>query len=499
MTPRRAVITLSDIRGIIFLAAALLSARGPSVAQEDYEKWKTKEEQKFQQFVEERDREFAAFLKNEWTHTRLAGGLTPFQKPKPTRLPVRPAPEEPPPEVSADTFLISGVPPDTGTGSQKHAPPVQLPISPGPNGTRLSVPFFGHRVAITYDKSARTSLEVPPREGSISRFWDRLSRSDYRDLLSQTSYYVRLIGLNDWGFLELCHAIGMGIYASENEAILLTWFLASKSGFLARVGYSGNQVCLLTATDNTLFGVPFLRRSADQRRYYVLSLDPAWKLVDEQISTYDGDYPGAIHPVSFSVGVPPTMEDSAGGKTLRFSFRGEEHVIPVKFSKDAVHYFENYPQSNLEVYFDASPSAEASGSLITAFRPLVRGKTEKEAVSLLLRFVQTAFRYKTDPEQFGREKPLFPDETLYYEYSDCEDRAVLFAFLVRKLTGLEVIGLDYPDHIATAVRFNGGVGGDEVRYGGRTYSICDPTYENAGAGECMPALRAVEPKIIRVE
>ena len=77
-----------------------------------------------------------------------------------------------------------------------------------------------------------------------------------------------------------------------------------------------------------------------------------------------------------------------------------------------------------------------------------------DAVNVLLRFVQTGFSYLTDSEQFGREKFMFPEETLSYPYSDCEDRSFLFAYLVSSLLGLDVIGLDYPGHVATAVKFS---------------------------------------------
>jgi len=87
----------------------------------------------------------------------------------------------------------------------------------------------------------------------------------------------------------------------------------------------------------------------------------------------------------------------------------------------------------------------------------------------MLRFVQTAFKYKTDNENFVREKPLFPEETLYYEYSDCENRSILFAHLVQELLVLEVIGLNYPGHIATAVRFNTNVTGDYITYNEKKY------------------------------
>ena len=79
-----------------------------------------------------------------------------------------------------------------------------------------------------------------------------------------------------------------------------------------------------------------------------------------------------------------------------------------------------------------------------------------------------------------------PEETLLYPYSDCEDRSILFSFLVNNLTGLKVVGLDYPEHIATAVKFNTPVKGDAINHNGARYVVCDPTYINADVGMTMP-------------
>ena len=116
----------------------------------------------------------------------------------------------------------------------------------------------------------------------------------------------------------------------------------------------------------------------------------------------------------------------------------------------------------------------------------------------MLRFVQTAFEYENDETQFGREKPFFAEETLFYQFSDCEDRSVLFAYLVRNLLGLEVIGLDYPGHIATAVKFSTDIKGDYVEHQGERYIICDATFINANLGQCMPRLQNVIPKVISI-
>ena len=128
----------------------------------------------------------------------------------------------------------------------------------------------------------------------------------------------------------------------------------------------------------------------------------------------------------------------------------------------------------------------------------MKGMDEQTAVNFLLRFVQTSLRYKTDEGQFGKENYLFPEETLHYPYSDCEDRSILFAWLVHTLLGMDVVGLDYPGHVATAVRFKGKVSGDAVMHNGKRYVVADPTYINASAGMAMPAFKKNKPGVIKI-
>ena len=77
--------------------------------------------------------------------------------------------------------------------------------------------------------------------------------------------------------------------------------------------------------------------------------------------------------------------------------------------------------------------------------------------------MQTAFAYRTDQDQFSREKWMLPEETLFYPYSDCDDRAVLFAWLVRELLELPVIGIQWPGHMAVAVAFDSPASGCRVQ------------------------------------
>jgi len=109
--------------------------------------------------------------------------------------------------------------------------------------------------------------------------------------------------------------------------------------------------------------------------------------------------------------------------------------------------------------------------------------------------VQTAFHYKTDHEQFGKENYLFIEETIFYPSSDCEDRSIIFAWLVENLINIKVIGLDFPGHVATAVLLEKPIG-STIKHGQDLYTIADPTYINATAGKRMPKYENNEPKLI---
>ena len=103
---------------------------------------------------------------------------------------------------------------------------------------------------------------------------------------------------------------------------------------------------------------------------------------------------------------------------------------------------------------------------------------------------------KDDIDQFGREKVNFVEENFYYEKNDCDDRAVLFAYLVNSLLGLDVQFVQYPGHDCTAVRFTEcGTRGNGYFYGDDYYLICDPSYIGASIGRCMPDYRSVKPAV----
>ena len=162
-------------------------------------------------------------------------------------------------------------------------------------------------------------------------------------------------------------------------------------------------------------------------------------------------------------------------------------------------FYANYPQVELSVYANADVDKSVQDQIEQAFNPLLEGKEPLAAVAALLSYMQHGFEYETDNKQFGYEKPFFCEENFYYLKNDCEDRSILFSYLVRYLLGMEVVLLDYHDHVATAVRMlDDEVSGDYYEVDGKRYVVCDPTFIGAGVGVSQPAYRKEKAQIVRL-
>lgn len=524
-------------------------------SQTDYDKWKKAESEKYKQWKDERDKAFTEFLKLEWKKFQAFKEQNLYDTPKPKKLPIapprpetkpdlkqKPQPDQkvdiksepkpetvidknpdaktaPKPEIKPDMKPVTKpeitpekkteplpdtkvekkpeLMPDTKT---EPKPESNVIVDPKRNPSSLSLDFYEATVPLLYDDALKVHLDGPPSAKTISAFWEAMSKSNYEDFLKQARLTQERMKLNDWGYCELINKTAERLYpGSRNESNMFDWFMFLKSGYQAKIGYSANNIYLLLPTSSVLYAVAYYMFGNSDIKFYNVAFDRFEKPQITTLYSYDQNYPDATRLTGYHIDVAPSIQNDIKEKTLKYTHNGSEYSVKVKYDRSAVKFFEYYPQTDLEIYFDAVPSIDATSSLIEALRPFVQGKSETEAVDVLLHFVQTAFEYKTDDEQFGREKPFFPEETLYYPGSDCEDRAVLFSYLVRKLVGLEVVGLDYPNHVATAIRFKGDVNGDQVIYQQKRYIICDPTYINADYGMCMPQFKNVKPGIIALK
>ncbi|MBU0460918.1 MAG: hypothetical protein KJ771_09010 [Nanoarchaeota archaeon] len=459
--------------------------------QEDYEAWLKQEEQDISSYMSKEDQDFSNFLDNEWKEFQSFSSGTIYDEPKPDDIP-----KAKPQEKSYDKHSINKVDipvpkPVIKKEPEKDKRPIVIPPK---KGERIQVDYFGKILAFHIDPGFKQKISIV-NDLAISRYWKSLSKTDYQPFIAEIERSTKELELNNWGVVVLLNKIVHEICPNDNnQQNLFIWYMLIHSGFTAKVGHNNSKVYLLLPSDNMLYGMPYF--PVDNIKYWVVDFNS--KITScGSLFIYEGSHSLSKKYISMTVVKTPTINNQFVDKSLSFSYEGNNYDIKVKYSYDVVKYFENYPQTDFSVYFTASTSSESRSTLIQSLKPILQNQSEPEAVNILLRFVQTAFDYKTDGEHFGREKPLMPEETINYPFSDCEDRSILFAYLVRELIGLPVVGLHYPNHLATAVKFNDRIPGDQLSVDGVTYTICDPTYINADIGQCMPQFRRVQPEIIK--
>ena len=328
-------------------------------------------------------------------------------------------------------------------------------------------------------------------ENAIADAYEALCNSDYKPLLADCAQIQKDLRLNDWGVFTLVRQVADTYCGTANESIVMQQFLLNEMGYKARMARKATEdkMMLFVATDCSIYAHPYI--TLNGQNYYNLSGN------NEQCQFYmcQKDSPKAKNSVGMQLKEAPLFPGTVVSSTHQA--KGSAARVTVDVPKALMDFYKDYPQCDYSVYFNAPVNAAMENRILSSLAPLVQGRNEADAANILINFVQTAFQYQTDGQQFGYEKPFFVEELFYYPYSDCEDRAMLFSYLVRKLLGLDVVLLDYPEHIATAVRFNGNVSGDYLMVNGRKYTVCDPTYIGASIGMTMPRYKTVSAKVLK--
>ena len=269
---------------------------------------------------------------------------------------------------------------------------------------------------------------------------------------------------------------------------------------IARGGVSNKLLMLMSVEESRILYkysyFNFTEENADVKYYlvYRATTEP------ESIYTYDvNEQDLMLSPIN--VDFDNVLMIGKCDKMRKLAVKKMNTTVDLPFNSRNIEFLKDMPLTNFPVYFGLSMTDEARKVLDDKFATLKYQYSIGEATNILLNFVQTAFDYKTDDDQFGYEKYFYPEESFAYPYCDCEDRSALFAWLVRQYLEMPVIGLQYPGHVATAVCLGEDVNisGEAFVYGGKKYYVCDPTYINANVGQEMPQFKNVTPIVIKLK
>ena len=439
----------------------------------------------------------------------IIGGNTPKAGPaKPQATPVKPQPVAPKaePTTPAKPQATPDKPQPVAPKAEPTTPakPQATPVKPQPKPkakpamqSSLQKEFYPS-VAINYcntklyiDASMKGVINITSsQECAVADGYEALCRSNYKPLIANCQQAQKDFRLNDWGVFLFVKTAAEALCNDENSCIVMQQFLLNELGYRAKMARRGdrNQLLLFVATDCMVYGHPYFTKEG--LNYYNINGTEACTFY-----MCNQDSKKAKTPVTMRLNNVPAL--NSGVVSRQRTNKAGNVSVSVNVSKSLMDFYASMPQCDYGVYAKAPVAGSLAQEVLGTLRPLVQGKSEVDAANLLLNFVQTGFKYATDEEQFGFEKPFFVEELFYYPACDCEDRSVLFGWLVRELLGLDVVYLDYPNHIATAVQFKGDVKGDFLTVDGKRYTVCDPTYIGASIGMTMPNLRSAGVSILR--
>ena len=421
---------------------------------------------------------------------------TPTAKPAtPATKPATPTAKPAPPALKPATPTLKPATPTTPTTPPAVVPvPTAKPSAPmsalyKESSEKQMINYCGQRIYV--DKSLKGVCSIGNmREKAVADAYEAMCKADYKPLLADCRQLKKDLRLNDWGVFLFVRDVSNALCADANASVVMQQFLLNELGYKSKMARRADrdQMLLFVATDCKMYGRPYFTK--DGLNYYNLTSDETC-----QFYMCQEDSPKAKSNIDMQITNAPLLNS---GMVNSVHKNGAGTVaVSVDVPKSLMLFYKSMPQCDYSVYVNAKVNPAVADILLSSLAPIVEGKSETEAANLLINFVQTGFKYATDQEQFGYEKPFFVEELFYYPYCDCEDRAVLYSYLVRNLLKLDVVLLDYPNHIATAVCFNENVSGDFVTVEGKKYIVCDPTYIGASIGKAMPQFKRVAAKVLK--
>ena len=401
----------------------------------------------------------------------------PMPAPEPEPMPA-PEPEPEPVIIKEENVVVIDATP-------LPAPTPIAPIAPIEQDKQIvGISLYGTLISVPFPKECELKINKVS-ENDLASAWEYLTDSKFDMTIAACLRTKKDLALCDWAYMQMVRNISYRRFGNTNEAVVMTAFLMAQAGYKIRLAYAEERVYMLIASHQHLYNMTYY--NIDNEKFFLVDKAHV-KTMYICAAMYDNEQKMSLH-------IQQEQQfdfEPSEVRTLR-SKKGIEANVQV--NTNLVDFYGDYPSGYSDdnfvtrwvTYANAKLDHNIRETLYPALQQAIDGQTQIQAVNILLNWVQTAFEYGYDNEIWGQDRAFFAAETLFYPYSDCEDRSILFSQLVRDLLGLDVLLIYYPGHLATAVNVaDDQVQGDYLVYHGKKFVVCDPTYINAPAGKTMP-------------
>ena len=480
----------------IGLAAGHAQSSEGSKARKSLDSFRREARKDFEDFRQEAMNEFIDFVRNPWKEFDHTPAV-PVPKEEPIPPVVMPKEDKGKPLLDNPVPIKDVIKPLVVLPQPKPVMPViEIPVTVA---RFVDFSFFGTKAMVRFDKNDRIKLKGI-ESNDIADALKLMTKERYDNMLFDCLSLRDSLHLSDWAYLQMLKALANEIEGNKtNESALLMAYLYMQSGYKMRLATDGTRLYMLYGTRHIVFDS--ISYSIDNERYYGIENLPSRLRICDVAFPKEKDMSLLINTVQ------EFNEDMSEKRNIKSKIY-KDFSVSVSANKNLLEFYNTYPTSMIGddlmtrwAMYANTPMDEGTKALLY---PQLKAKLKKlsqaEAVERILNWIQTGFEYEYDNKVWGHDRAFFPEETLFYPYCDCEDRAILLTRLVRDLLGLKCILVYYPGHLASAVEFtSGNVKGDYIQLDGHKYIIADATYINAPLGRTMPRMDNHTAKVILLE
>lgn len=468
-----------------------INAKDKLTFTDEFEEFRKQVIDDFEDYRKSVNKEFVEFVKNPWKTFEIN---TPIQRANEEDFtpPLYIPKEEIDRPIETKPIIVDGVIKPIDLVPQP-LPVVPIADVPFFDETCNSFSFFGTIGIVRYTKRmVLTNLS----ETQIANALETLMASENDNLILDCLKIRDEHKLCDWAYILMLKNMSESIYGvGTKESVLLMAYIYMQSGYKMRLARDSERLYMLFSCKHLINGKSYIQ--IEDEKYYCLEELP------HRLQACLASFP---NEQSLSLIITQPNEFDFAPSEGRFLKSSEYPQLGLKIvtNMNLMSFYNTYPVSiydnDVMTKWAILANTPLQQNVLSVFKKhmgkMLSQMNEYNAVAHLLNWVQTGFEYKSDDEVWGCDRSFFPEETLFYPYNDCEDRAILFTRLVRDLLGLKCLLIYYPGHLATAVHFENPVSGDYVELDDVPYVICDPTYIGAPVGKEMPNMNNQAAKVI---
>ncbi|MCW3083932.1 MAG: hypothetical protein JWP12_1298 [Bacteroidetes bacterium] len=335
--------------------------------------------------------------------------------------------------------------------------------------------FYGEKIEISFNDSLvnyNSDYLKEVNSATINDLSNYIYRYDCESIIKQLKALSQKLNLDDIGYSFLLQDFTSSLSIDENYKNIINYCLLKKSGYNVQLLYLIHETAVYDKVNYQFLHSLGFFYNGDY--YCEISFDKNKEVKD--MSRFRDLNLNGSNSFKLEPNKKPNFKSKIINKTISFIYKEKTMNVTIKINEQLKLYSDRIPAMSVgKSYLSAFISNEFKTSIINQFKVLFQKNDTTTNLNILLTFCQS-LPYKDDREIWGQDRIFNPEQTISSDFSDCEDRVLLFSYLIKEIYGLKSVALNYADkdHLNIAINYNSKKF-DHISYKMNSYTFCEPT------------------------